>query len=100
MLLIRNLHATRKLLLLLFDIIAIILAAYVGIYLEFYDSSQKVFSTHYYSIPLMILLFGLLFNITNMFSLSRKRFGEILLGIVINTLAMFIILMAVSFFFR
>ena len=100
MLLIRNLHATRKLLLLLFDIIAIILAAYLGIYLEFYDSSQKVFSTHYYSIPLMILLFGLLFNITNMFSLSRKRFGEILLGIVINTLAMFIILMAVSFFFR
>ena len=38
MLLIRNLHATRKLLLLLFDIIAIILAAYLGIYLEFYDS--------------------------------------------------------------
>ena len=97
---IRNLHATRKLLLLLLDISCIVLAAYLGIYLEFYNTNQPVFSSHYFSIPLMIVLFGLLFNITNMFSLSRKRFGEILLGIVINTLAMFTILMAVSFFFR
>lgn len=97
---IRNLHATRKLLLLVFDVLSIILAAYLGIYLEFYDSQQQVFSSHYYSVPLMIILFGLLFNVTNMFSLARKRFGEILLGIIINTLGMFTILMAVSFFFR
>ena len=97
---IRNLHATRKLLLLVFDVLSIILAAYLGIYLEFYGSKQQVFSSHYYSVPLMIILFGLLFNVTNMFSLARKRFGEILLGIIINTLGMFTILMAVSFFFR
>lgn len=97
---IRNLHATRKLLLLVFDVLSIILAAYLGIYLEFYGSKQQIFSSHYYSVPLMIILFGLLFNVTNMFSLARKRFGEILLGIIINTLGMFTILMAVSFFFR
>lgn len=96
----RELHATRKLILLFADAACMLLGAFLGTYMEFGRKAYIEFANHYYAIPLMIVVFCVLFNINNLFSLARKVFSELLLGITINVLLTNILLMAISFFAR
>ena len=51
-------------------------------------------------LPVMVILAGLLFNINGLYSISRKRFAEILLNISVSLFSLFILMMAISFFIR
>lgn len=97
----KELHATRKIMLLSADAACILLGAFIGIYMEFGRRAYiKLFEQHYYALPLMLIVFCILLNINNLFSLARKIFSEILLGITVNVLLTNIIIMAIGFFAR
>ena len=60
------------------------------------------FSTdvYYQMMPMNLLLIGLLFGVYGLFSLGRKRFGELFIGLSLTVFYTLIIMMAANFFFR
>ena len=60
-------------------------------------SSEKVL---YQMMPMNLFLIGILFGVYGLFSLARKRFGEIFIGIALSVLYTLVIMMAANFFFR
>lgn len=60
------------------------------------------FSTEVYfqMMPMNLILIGILFGVYGLFSLARKRFGEIFIGVALSVFYTLVIMMAVNFFFR
>ena len=60
------------------------------------------FSTdvYYQMMPMNLLLIGLLFGVYGLFSLARKRFGEIFIGLSLTVFYTLVTMMAANFFFR
>ena len=62
----------------------------------------QAFSTdvYYQMMPMNLLLIGILFGVYGLFSLGRKRFGELFIGLSLTVFYTLIIMMAANFFFR
>lgn len=97
----RRFPMSRKLILLFGDIALVVLAALLATNLVL-DRSILQMNMETYSgvIPVMIVVMGVLFNVNGLFSLERKRYAEILLGLAVALFNLLIIMMAVSFFVR
>ena len=82
------------------DVLCMIFGVLIGIYVEFGRKTYTALIEYYYALLLMLIIFCVLLNINNLFSLARKVFSEVLLGITINVLLTNVILMAIGFFLR
>lgn len=92
----------RKLALLIGDISILLIALYFAV-LFIYPDELKTgnrFSTYYNMLPLMVVIAGILFNINGLFSLARKKFSEIVIGLAVAEFNLIIIMMAMSFLFN
>lgn len=97
----RRFPMSRKLILLFGDIALVVLAAILATNLVL-DRSILQMNMETYSgvIPVMVVVMGVLFNVNGLFSLERKRYAEILLGLAVALFNLLIIMMALSFFVR
>ena len=97
----QNFPTLRKTVLLAGDMLMTALAIYLAVHtvLFFYPIQ---FSTEVYfeSLPINMVLVGLLFNVYGLFTLQKKRYGEIFIGILLAVIYAFVIMMAVSFYLR
>ncbi len=91
----------RKVILILGDVLCIALSVYCSVYIVLKVCSGE-FSTliYYQMLPLHIIIMLIMFNIYGLFTLSKKRYGEIFIGIVLSTFYSLIIMMALSFYLR
>lgn len=90
----------RKLILLAGDMGLLVLATYVAAKIVFTFNAPQDFQLYYNMMPVMIVTAGILFNVNGLFSLTRKRYGELLLSLIVAEFNLFIIMMAISFFMR
>lgn len=97
----RRFPMSRKLILLFGDIALVVLSAILATNLVL-DRSILQMNMETYSgvIPVMVVVMGVLFNVNGLFSLERKRYAEILLGLAVALFNLLIIMMALSFFVR
>ena len=97
----RRFPMSRKLLLLLGDLGLLVVATYLAVIIVFsYSTPQEDVTKYYAMLPVMVISAGILFNINGLFSLSRKKFSELLLSLAVSLFNLFIIMMAMSFFMR
>ncbi|MBU2699037.1 exopolysaccharide biosynthesis polyprenyl glycosylphosphotransferase [Sporomusaceae bacterium BoRhaA] len=91
----------RKLALLMGDMSLLFIATYLAIFVVSYFGRQQLILTSYLNMsPIMVIAAGILFNVNGLFSLSRKKYSEVLLSLVVSIFNLFIIMMAASFFLR
>lgn len=97
----RKFPTIRKTTLLLGDIGGTVLAAYIAIYLVILLSNAQLETALYYEmLPINIITICILFNTYGLFTLAKKRYGEIFIGIALSVGYSFVIMMAVSFYLR
>jgi len=97
----RKFPMSRKLLLLLGDLGLLVVATYLAVIIVFsYTTPQEDVTKYYAMLPVMVITAGILFNINGLFSLSRKKFSELLLSLAVSLFNLFIIMMAMSFLMR
>ena len=91
----------RKVMLLTGVLLLTALAVYLALHTVLAVYPEE-FSTdvYYQMMPMNLLLVGILFGVYGLFSLAKKRFGEIFIGLALSVLYTFIIMMAANFFFR
>lgn len=91
----------RKLILLAGDIFSAVIATCLAVMLVFsITPAQLNMSIYANMLPVNVIIIGILFNVYGLFSLAKKRYGEIFLGICLSVLYTFVIMMAISFFIR
>ena len=91
----------RKLGLLLGDIAGTAFALYVAVGLIYIAKPAEITVALYYGMmPLNIILIGVLFNVYGLFTLAKKRYGEIFIGVFLSVLYSLVIMMAISFYVR
>ena len=97
----RNFPKSRKLILLIGDIILMIFSSIITINL-FAGKELITLDKNLYSgmIPIMVVLMGVLFNVNGLFTLERKRYTEILLSLATAMFNLSIVIMAITFFIR
>lgn len=91
---------SRKLILLAGDLGLLVLATYLAVIIVFSFNEPQDFTKYYAMLPVMVITGGILFSVNGLFSLSRKRFAEIVLSLGVALFNLFIIMMAMSFFMR
>ncbi|WP_373325434.1 sugar transferase [Sporomusa paucivorans] len=97
----RRFPMLRKLILLIGDMGILLVSTYLAVAIVFSYYTPKPDATIYYTMsPVMIITAGILFNINGLFTLSRKRYSELLLSLAVTIFNLFIIMMAASFFLR
>lgn len=97
----RKFPTLRKLVLLCGDIGIIILSTYLAVSIIFsYRPLQMNMEIYQSMLPVSIITIGILLNVNGLFSLSKKRYSEILLGVGVSVFNLLIIMMAFSFFVR
>lgn len=97
----RRFPMLRKLILLIGDMGIVLLSTYLAVAIVFSFHTPKPDVTIYYTMaPVMIAAAGILFNVNGLFTLSRKRYSELILSLSVALLNLFIIMMAASFFMR
>ncbi|WP_110954075.1 sugar transferase [Anaerosinus massiliensis] len=97
----RKFPTLRKLVLLCGDIGIVILSTYLAVsFIFYYRPPQMDMEIYHTMLPVSIITIGILLNVHGLFSLSKKRYSEILLGVGISVLNLLIIMMAFSFFVR
>lgn len=97
----KNFTNSRKLIVLLGDICLVFCASILAVNIvlprAILFSSFELYSN---MIGVMIVFNGILFNIYGLFTLERKRFADVLLGLAVSMFSLFILVMALSFFIR
>lgn len=97
----RKFPTLRKLVLLCGDIGIIILSTYLAVSIVFSHRPPQMNMEIYQSmLPVSIITIGVLLNVNGLFSLSKKRYSEILLGVGVSVFNLLIVMMAFSFFVR
>ena len=97
----QNFPTLRKLTLLLGDMIGTAIAVYLALWtvVAFYPAPFPI-NVYYAMMPFNVLVIGILFAAYGLFTLAKKRYGEILIGIVLSVFYAFVIMMAISLYLR
>lgn len=92
----------RKIFLYIGDMLMVLFSAKVATaaVTAYYLGTSVVVNPHYEMVPVMLIVVTLLLNINGLFSLPRKTYYEVFVGLAVTTVNMFIILLATSFFLR
>lgn len=97
----KDFTSSRKLLILLGDVCLTFLSAILSVaFLLKKEILLSNFDLYFGMIFVMIILNGLLFNVNGLFTLERKRYADILLGLAVSLMSSFVLVMALSFFIR
>ena len=97
----RKFPKSRKLILLLGDMVLIVVAYIIATNLVL-NRETFIMHANLYSgmLPVIMVISGLLLNINGLYSIARKGFAEIILSTGVATLCTIILVMALSFFIR
>lgn len=95
----RKFPQSRKLMLLIGDIFFTIAAVYLATKFIVLESSLKYnFSLYFIMTVILLLIMGILFNVNGLFTIARKKFGEVAITLVVAIVNEVIIMMAICFF--
>ena len=90
----------RKIILIVGDVICLYLATSVAMALELGQKQMDKVAFHLEFLPILIILMFFMFNVYGLFSLIRKRLVDIFLNLLVAIANIYILAMAMTFFFR
>lgn len=90
----------RKIILICGDAACLYLATTVAMLLELGIKQSDKIAFHMQFLPIIIVIMLVMFNVYGLFSLVRKRIADIFLNIIVAVINIYVIAMAVTFFFR
>lgn len=90
----------RKIILICGDAVCLYLATTAAMLLELGIKQPDKIAFHMQFLPILIVIMLVMFNVYELFSLVRKRIADIFLNIIVAVINIYVIAMAVTFFFR
>lgn len=90
----------RKIILICGDAVCLYLATTAAMLLELGIKQPDKIAFHMQFLPILIIIMLVMFNVYGLFSLVRKRIADIFLNIIVAVINIYVIAMAVTFFFR
>lgn len=90
----------RKIILICGDAVCLYLATTASMLLELGIKQSDKIAFHMQFLPILIVIMLVMFNVYGLFSLVRKRIADIFLNIIVAVINIYVIAMAVTFFFR
>lgn len=90
----------RKIILICGDAACLYLATTAAMLLELGIKQPDKIAFHLQFLPILIVIMLVMFNVYGLFSLVRKRIADIFLNIIVAVINIYVIAMAVTFFFR
>lgn len=90
----------RKIILICGDAACLYLATTAAMLLELGIKQPDKIAFHLQFLPILIIIMLVMFNVYGLFSLVRKRIADIFLNIIVAVINIYVIAMAVTFFFR
>lgn len=90
----------RKIILICGDAVCLYLATTAAMLLELGIKQSDKIAFHMQFLPILIVIMLVMFNVYGLFSLVRKRIADIFLNIIVAVINIYVIAMAVTFFFR
>lgn len=90
----------RKIILICGDAVCLYLATAAAMLLELGIKQPDKIAFHMQFLPILIVIMLVMFNVYGLFSLVRKRIADIFLNIIVAVINIYVIAMAVTFFFR
>ena len=90
----------RKIILICGDAACLYLATTAAMLLELGIKQSDKIAFHMQFLPILIIIMLVMFNVYGLFSLVRKRIADIFLNIIVAVINIYVIAMAVTFFFR
>ena len=90
----------RKIILICGDAVCLYLATTAAMLLELGIKQSDKIAFHLQFLPILIIIMLVMFNVYGLFSLVRKRIADIFLNIIVAVINIYVIAMAVTFFFR
>ena len=90
----------RKIILICGDAVCLYLATTAAMLLELGIKQPDKTAFHMQFLPILIVIMLVMFNVYGLFSLVRKRIADIFLNIIVAVINIYVIAMAVTFFFR
>ena len=90
----------RKIILICGDAACLYLATTAAMLLELGIKQSDKIVFHLQFLPILIVIMLVMFNVYGLFSLVRKRIADIFLNIIVAVINIYVIAMAVTFFFR
>jgi exopolysaccharide biosynthesis polyprenyl glycosylphosphotransferase len=97
----QNFPTARKILLLAGDIVLTSISVWLGLSTVLWTYPVSFATAVYFNLlPVNVFLIGLLFGAYGLFTLARKRYSEIFIGIFLSVATSLVLMMAISFYFR
>ena len=90
----------RKIVLIIGDIICLYLATSIAMALELGNKQTDKIAFHLEFLPILVIMMFFMFNVYGLFSLIRKKLLDIFLNLLVAVTNIYIIAMAMTFFFR
>lgn len=90
----------RKIILICGDAVCLYIATTAAMLLELGIKQPDKTAFHLQFLPILIVIMLVMFNVYGLFSLVRKRIADIFLNIIVAVINIYVIAMAVTFFFR
>ena len=90
----------RKIILIIGDIICLYLATSIAMVLELGNKQTDKIAFHLEFLPILVIMMFFMFNVYGLFSLIRKKLVDIFLNLLVAVTNIYIIAMAMTFFFR
>lgn len=90
----------RKIILICGDVACLYLSTTAAMLLELGIKQPDKIAFHMQFLPILIIIMLVMFNVYGLFSLVRKRIADIFLNIIVAVINIYVIAMAVTFFFR
>ena len=90
----------RKIVLIIGDIICLYLATSIAMVLELGNKQTDKIAFHLEFLPILVIMMFFMFNVYGLFSLIRKKLVDIFLNLLVAVTNIYIIAMAMTFFFR
>lgn len=89
----------RKIILIIGDIICLYLATSIAMVLELGNKQTDKIAFHLEFLPILVIMMFFMFNVYGLFSLIRKKLVDIFLNLLVAVTNIYIIAMAMTFFF-
>ena len=90
----------RKVVLIIGDVISLYLATSMAMLLELGKNQTDKIAFHLEFLPILVIMMFFMFNVYGLFSLIRKKLVDIFLNLLVAVTNIYIMAMAMTFFFR
>lgn len=90
----------RKIILIIGDAACLYIATALAMLIELGLKQTDKIAFHLQFLPILIVIMLLMFNVYGLFSLVRKRLADIFLNLIVAVVNIYVLAMAITFFFR